>query len=83
VDYEEFRARACMTSPVEEWAKRVPWWQAVADAMPAPDAPGQDPLRAVAGMSDEVVDAVCQVVAEETAAELRQEVKHLEGRYPY
>ena len=81
VDYEELRAVLGMASAVEAWAKRVPWWQAVADAMPAPEAPGEDPLRTVAGLSDEQLDAVCRVVAEETAAELRRQVKQLEGAF--
>ena len=51
------------------------------DAMPAPDARGEDPLRAVAGLSDEQLDAVCRVVAEETDAELRRQVKQLKGAF--
>ena len=69
VDYEEFKAVLRTASPVEAWAKppkRLPWWQAVADAMPVPDAAGEDPLRAVAGLSEEQMDAACRVVAEET-----------------
>ena len=81
VDYEEFRAVVGMGSSVEAWAKRVPWWQAVADAVAVADARGEDPLRAVAGLSDEQMDAVCRVVAEETAAELRRQVKQLEGAF--
>ena len=81
VDYEEFRTVVGMASSVEAWAKRVPWWQAVADAMAAPEAAGEDPLRAVAGLSDERLDAVCRVVAEETAAELRRQVKLLGGAF--
>ena len=81
VDYEEFRAVVGMGSSVEAWAKRVAWWQAVADAMPAPDAPGEDALRAVAGLSDDEIDAVCRAVAEETAAELRRQIKHLEWSF--
>ena len=81
VDYEELRAVVGMASAVDAWAKRVPWWQAVADAMPAPEAPGEDPLRTVAGLSDEQLDAVCRVVAEENAAELRRQVKQLEGAF--
>ena len=81
VDYEEWRAVVGMGSSVEAWAKRVPWWQAVVDAMPALDARGEDPLRAVAGLSDEQMDAVCRVVAEETAAELRRQIKRLEWSF--
>ena len=81
VDYEELGAVVGMASAVDAWAKRVPWWQAVADAMPAPEAPGEDPLRTVAGLSDEQLDAVCRVVAEENAAELRRQVKQLEGAF--
>ena len=81
VEYEEWRAVVGMGSSVEAWAKRVPWWQAVADAVAVADARGEDPLRAVAGLSDEQMDAVCRVVAEETAAELRRQVKQLEGAF--
>ncbi len=78
---EEFRAVVGMTSSVESWAKRLPWWQAVADAMPKPNASRDDPLRVVAGLSDEQIDAVCRVVAEETATELRRQIKHLEWSF--
>ena len=81
VEYEEWRAVVGMGSSVEAWAKRVPWWQAVADAVAVADVRGEDPLRAVAGLSDEQMDAVCRVVAEETAAELRRQVKQLEGAF--
>ena len=81
VDYDELRAAVDMASPVEAWAKRVPWWQALADAVSVPDAGGEDPLRAVAGLSEEQMDAVCRVVAEETAAELRRQVKELAGSF--
>ncbi len=50
------------------------------DAMP-PAGRGEDPLRAVAGLSDKQMDSVCQVVAEETAAELRRQVKHLDWSF--
>jgi hypothetical protein len=81
LDYEEFRTVVGMGSSVEAWAKRVPWWQAVADAMPAPDAGGSDPLRTVAGLSGEQLDAVCQVVAAATAAELRLQVETLKEAF--
>jgi hypothetical protein len=81
VEYENFRSVLGMTSSVDSWAKRLPWWQTVADAMPEPSASGDDPLRVVAGLSDEQIDAVCRVVAEETAAELRRQIKHLEWSF--
>jgi hypothetical protein len=81
VDFEEFRAAVGRISSVESWAKRIPWWQAVADAMPEPRVSGDDPLRMVAGLSDEQIDAVCRVVAEETAAELHRQIKHLEWSF--
>ena len=82
VEFEEWRAVVEMSSSVEAWAKRVPWWQSVADAMVVADATrGEDPLRAVASLSDEQLDAVCRVVAEETAAELRLQVKQLDWSF--
>ncbi len=77
VDYEEWRAFVTIPSPVEAWARRVPWWQSVADAMPSPVATDEDPLRSVSQMATEDVDAVCSVVAEEVSRELRAQILNL------
>ena len=53
----------------------------MADAMPAPDAGESDPLRTVVGLSGEQLDAVCQVVAAATAAELRLQVGTLKEAF--
>jgi hypothetical protein len=77
IDLEEFKAALATPSPVEAWAKRVPWWQTVADLIPRPTAVGQDGLRTVTGLSDEEVDTVCKVAADEVMIELREQIRVL------
>lgn len=77
VDYEKWRAVESVPTPVESWTKRVPWWQVIADVMPKPAGTEDDPLRLVARLTAEDLDAVCSVVAEEMSRELREQICNL------
>ena len=77
VDYEKWTAALAIPSPVEAWARRVPWWQTVADAMPSQVGADEDRLRAVSRLTEEDLDAVCTVVAEEVCRELREQILNL------
>ncbi len=51
IDFDEFRTAALRLSPLESWCKKIPWWQAIADAIPFGDKDIQ-PLRSVANLTD-------------------------------
>jgi hypothetical protein len=77
VDYEKWKAAVAVPSPVDAWARRGPWWQIVADAMPSQVGTDEDPLRSVSRLTVEDVDAVCCVVAKEVSRELREQISNL------
>jgi hypothetical protein len=63
IKFEDFKAAALRPSPLETWCKSVDWWQAVADAIPSGEDDDNNPLRAVASLSDTQMDVICAEAA--------------------
>ncbi len=58
IDYDEFVNASLRITPIEAWCKQINWWRAIADAIPPVDHCDQ-PLRAVALLTDHQIDVVC------------------------
>ena len=58
IDFGEFTNAALRPSPIEAWCKQVDWWRAIADAIPPVDHYDQ-PLHAVARLTDDQIDVIC------------------------
>jgi len=70
IDFDEFAAAALRLSPIEAWCKQIPWWHAIADAIP-PLAHSDQPLRAVALLTDAQIDVICAEAQKSIRSELR------------
>jgi hypothetical protein len=58
IDFDEFRTAVLRPSHLESWCKNIPWWQAIADAIPI--GRGEiDPLRTVANLTDAQIATIC------------------------
>ena len=79
VDIDEFLVAAKLPSNVEVWAKSIAWWQPVADAIPL--KPGADELRAVANLSNEEVDVICDSLLIAIKRMLLEEVTRLKASF--
>jgi arsenate reductase-like glutaredoxin family protein len=58
IDFDEFRTAALRPSPLDSWCKNIPWWQAIADAIPR-GAREIQTLRAVADLTEAQIAAIC------------------------
>ena len=70
IDLNEFVAAALRPSPIEAWCKQIPWWHAIADAIP-PVAHCDQPLCAVAFLTDAQIDVICSEALKSIRSELR------------
>jgi hypothetical protein len=80
IEFDEFKEAVLRPSPLESWCMQVPWWQAVADAIPVPDVQ-QDPLRAVAQLTDPVIEKICAEAAQSIQILLREQARCLQKIY--
>jgi hypothetical protein len=76
IDCDEFVAAALRPSPIEAWCKQIPWWHAIADAIPRVADCGQ-PLRAVALLTDAQIDVICAEVQKSIRSKLRTKALEL------
>jgi hypothetical protein len=76
IDFDEFRTAALRLSPLEEWCKKIPWWQALADAIPRGGGEIQ-PLRAVADLTVAQIATICAEAETLIRQELILQVKQL------
>ena len=81
IDFHEFSNAALRISPVEAWCKQVDWWRPIADAIPPVDysdhAGCNQPLLAVAHLSDRHIDAICAEALQFIRSELHTKVREL------
>jgi hypothetical protein len=71
IDFAEFSAAVLKSSYLESWCKRIPWWQAIADAIPRGGY--EQPLRAVANLTDPQIDVICAEVKDLIRQQLREQ----------
>jgi hypothetical protein len=76
IDFNEFAAAARRLSPIEAWCKQIPWWHAIADAIP-PLAHSDQPLRAVALLTDAQIDVICAEALKSIRSDLRTKALEL------
>jgi hypothetical protein len=76
IDRDEFVAAALRPSPIEAWCKQIPWWHAIADAIP-PLADCGHPLLAVALLTDAQIDVICAEAQISIRSELRTKALEL------
>jgi hypothetical protein len=76
IDFNEFAAAARRLSPIEAWCKQIPWWHAIADAIPPLAHPDQ-PLRAIALLTDAQIDVICAEAQKSIRSELRAKALEL------
>jgi hypothetical protein len=79
IDMDEFVVAVKQPSSVEVWAKSVAWWQPVADAIPL--QAGKEALRAVACLSNEEVDVICDSLMSAIKRMLLEEVHRLKASF--
>jgi hypothetical protein len=76
IDFDEFRIAALRLSPLEAWCKKIPWWQAISDAIPLADEEIQ-PLRAVANLIEAQIATICAEAEKLIRQEFMLQVKQL------
>ncbi len=79
IDEDEFLMAAKRPTVVDSWAKSIPWWQAIADAMPCSE--GSDPLRVVASLSVQEIDIIFEVVSGAMKRVFLEQVEILQDSY--
>jgi hypothetical protein len=80
IDKDEFMVGVKIPTSVEVWAKSVAWWQPVADAIPIQQS-GGDALRAVANLSNDEVDVICESLLLAIKRMLLEEVHRLKTSF--
>ena len=79
---DEFKAAVLRPSPIEAWCKQIPLWQALADAISGPLGNQEEqPLRAVASLTDAHIDAICAEVESSLRQVLRNEASKLRAAF--
>ena len=82
ISFDEFKAAVLRPSPIEAWCKQIPLWQALADAISGPLGNQEEqPLRAVASLTDAHIDAICAEVELSLRQVLRNEASKLRAAF--
>ena len=76
IDFNEFVAATLRPSHADAWCKQLSLWRAIADAIP-PVAHCDQPLRAVALLTDAQIDVICTEALKSIKSELRTKVLEL------
>ena len=80
IDFDEFKKAVMRPSPIESWSKQVPLWHALADAIPR-GAEEDQPLRAVANLTDAQIDVICAELVQSIRMVLRNEASQLRAAF--
>ena len=80
IDLGEFTAAVKKPTAIERWAKNIHWWQCIADAVPA-TFNTTEPLRAVAELTDEQIEAICMEAHRLNVQKLIEESRKLKKAY--
>ena len=76
IDFNEFVAATLRPSHIDAWCKQLSLWHTIADAIP-PVAHCDQPLRAVALLTDAQIDVICTEALKSIKSELRTKVLEL------
>jgi hypothetical protein len=80
IDFTDFKAAALRPTVLELWCQRIPWWQAVADAISVLQSQ-EDPLRTVAQLTDAQIEVICEEAGKQIRSLLREQVHQLQTAY--
>jgi hypothetical protein len=81
LDLQEFRALVGAPHPIEEWARELPLYQLVADAMPREDCRQQDQLRHLSSTTLEELEESVEVIREHLCKILHEKLAVLKETY--
>ena len=80
--FDEFKAAVLRPSHIEAWCKQIPLWQALADAISGPLGNQKNqPLRAVASLTDAHIEVICSEVELSIRQVLRNEASKLRAAF--
>jgi hypothetical protein len=80
INFEDFKAAALRPTLIELWCQQIPWWQAVADAIPVPHDQ-EDPLQTVAQLTDADIRVICEEAEKSLLSLLTESVHQLKKAY--
>ena len=73
IDFDEFRDAMSKLSQVDTWAKHIPWWQAIADALPRTESRKKQQLRSIATLTDVQIKEISSEAEKWIRARLKSE----------
>jgi Ca2+-binding EF-hand superfamily protein len=79
IDYAEFKSAVHSPSNLESWCRNVPWWQAIANAIPRVE--NEMSLRTVARLTDAQIDMICRESEKLIKHQLREERTQLKDAF--
>jgi hypothetical protein len=79
IDYAEFKSAVLSPSTLESWCRNIPWWQAIADAIPRVE--NAMSLRAVACLTDDQINMICTESVKSIEQQLREQRDRLRNAF--